>query len=432
MGQKFGNITLGNGSGKTRVAMALTPRSIEAMRPEREAYRVPDLRCPGLAVRVAPSGTKTWDALFRIKGTATVKRKALGSFPAVTLAEARERMTALARAAQAGRDLLAEETTAKVETSKRITVEQLIEDYTKRGIAKLRTRHVVEVRLRRALRPLLAMAADDVSKRDIRDLLDAVSDRGCNAEADSQKQVIFAFFRYGVRRDHLQSNPAAGLDKYHTLVPRERVLAAGEIHLFWNWLGDGAELHPDYSDVLRLELCTGARVGEISGMTVDEIDASRWIWTLPAARSKNKKPRMTPLVGIARDIIEKRLTSTQTGTVFTNTIGDPLSSVNIATTLISRRRSAPIKHFTTHDLRRTVATELVDLGISLDLVAAILGHEGGDKTTKILTRHYVRTDMTERKRVALAAWDARLKTFLEGRVTPANVVHLAEVMREAN
>jgi integrase len=358
-----------------------------------------------------------------------MRRKSLGSWPSVSLADARERMGALMRAAQAGRDLIAEEATAKAETTSRITVEQLIDDYVKRGMAKLRSRHAVEVRLRRALRPLLAEAAADVKKRDIRDLLDAVSDRGRNAEADSQKQVIFALFRFGVRRDHIQVNPATGLDKYHRLTPRDRVLAPDEVEVFWEWLADGAELQPDYADVLRLQLCIGARVGEVSGITVEEIDTARWIWTLPPPRSKNKKPRMTPLVGIAREIIENHLACTPTGRLFTNSNGDPLTSINIATTLISRRASTTLAHFTTHDLRRTVATELIEMGIPLDLVADILGHEGGTATTKILTKHYVRADMTERKRTALIAWDARLRECLEGQLTPANVVRFAEATR---
>ena len=99
--------------------------------------------------------------------------------------------------------MLSEEAHARAETSSRVTVEQLIDDYVKRGISKLRSRHVVEVRLRRALRTLLSRPAADVTKRDIRDLLDAVSDRGRNAEADSQRQAIGALFRFGVRGGQL-------------------------------------------------------------------------------------------------------------------------------------------------------------------------------------------------------------------------------------
>jgi integrase len=423
---------LGNGSGKTRPSEALTPRSIDAMKPENHPYRVPDLRCPGLAIRVAPSGIKTWDALFRIRGTAVVKRKALGAFPAVTLAQARDRMASLGRAAQAGRDLLLEEEDARAQTSSRITVERLIDDYVKRGLAKLRSSHVIEVRLRRALHTLRHRAAADITKRDIRNLLDAVSDRGRNAEADSQRQVIGALFSFGVRRDHIQTNPTTGLDKYHTLVPRDRVLPPEEVKLFWEWLANGAELQPDYAEVLRLQLCIGARVGEICGLMVEEIDSDQWIWTLPASRSKNKKPRVTPIIGIARNIIEDRLAHTESGRLFCNSKGDALTSVNIATTLISRRKSAPIAPFTSHDLRRTVATELIGMGIGLDLVADVLGHEGGTATTKILTKHYARADMTERKRAALIAWNTKLTGILKGQVRPANLVQFADVMRGAN
>jgi integrase len=420
---------LKNSSGATRAPLKLTARTVETLKPEATAYRVPDIQTPGLALRIAPNGGRTWDAAFRIRGTGTMRRKSLGAWPSVSLADARERMAALMRAAQAGRDLIAEEAGASAETLSRITVGQLIDDYVKRGIAKLRSRHAVEVRLRRALGSLLTKAAADVKKRDIRDLLDAVSDRGRNAEADSQRQAIGALFRFGVRRDHIQTNPAAGLDKYHTMTPRDRVFAPDEIKPFWEWLADGAELQPDYANVLRLQLCIGARVGEVSGIEVEEIDAARWIWTLPSARSKNKKTRMTPIVGIAREIIEERLACTESGRLFSNSNGDPLTSVNLATTLISRRKSAPIAPFTSHDLRRTVATELIDMGIGLDLVADILGHEGGTPTTKILTKHYVRADTTERKRAALAAWDTMLCGYLKGQITPTNVVNFADAAR---
>jgi hypothetical protein len=51
---------MANGAGLTRDAVALTQRAIDALRPAISAYRVPDKRCVGLAVRVAPSGVKIW------------------------------------------------------------------------------------------------------------------------------------------------------------------------------------------------------------------------------------------------------------------------------------------------------------------------------------------------------------------------------------
>jgi hypothetical protein len=83
-----------------------------------------------------------------------------------------------------------------------------------------------------------------------------------------------------------------------------------------------------------------------------------------------------------------------------------------------------------HDLRRTVATQLVELGISLDLVSAIIGHQNGDASTRILARHYIRTDLVDQKRVALEAWDQLLSQIVTRQTTSTNIVRLSDVMRK--
>src|SRR5262249_48206396 len=65
------------GSGLTRGTVSLTHRSIEALRPGETPYRVPDQRCIGLAVRVAPSGVKTWGLAYRIRGSGEMGRGSL-------------------------------------------------------------------------------------------------------------------------------------------------------------------------------------------------------------------------------------------------------------------------------------------------------------------------------------------------------------------
>jgi hypothetical protein len=58
---------------------------------------------------------------------------------------------------------------------------------------------------------------------------------------------------------------------------------------------------------------------------------------------------------------------------------------------------------------------LAEMGITLDLVAAVVGHEAGGKETRTLVRHYVRTDLIERKVRVLRAWDERLQGIVAGR-----------------
>ena len=57
---------------------------------------------------------------------------------------------------------------------------------------------------------------------------------------------------------------------------------------------------------------------------------------------------------------------------------------------------------------------LAEMGVALDLVAAIVGHESGVKDTRTLVRHYVRSDLLDHKAQALRAWDERLRTIITG------------------
>jgi len=151
---------MGSGSGSTREAIALTQRSIDALRPAEAAYRVPDQRCTGLAVRVAPSGIKTWDLAYRIRNSGKTRRLSLGRVADVALEKARERANALTSAARTGRDLITEEE-RRAAAAARVTIEQLIELYVRRRVAgRLRTAKEIESRLKRALSSIMQRHAE--------------------------------------------------------------------------------------------------------------------------------------------------------------------------------------------------------------------------------------------------------------------------------
>jgi integrase len=220
-------------------------------------------------------------------------------------------------------------------------------------------------------------------------------------------------FRWSLSQDIVEVDPTAGLTAYDAGTPKDRVLSDTEIPVLWRWMVSD-EVSAEASSILRLQLLTGARCGEISGMTVEELDCENWLWTLPAARSKNKRARVTPIVGMAREILRARMADIDSGALFRTERGTTLRSVNIAQCLWTRRRRLPIAKFTTHDLRRTVATALVEMGVSLETVAAVIGHDAGGKDTRTLVRHYVRTEQIQRKAHVLAAWDAKVVDLVFG------------------
>ncbi|MGM4991278.1 tyrosine-type recombinase/integrase [Tardiphaga sp. 841_E9_N1_2] len=419
---------IGSDGGPRR--FVLTHRAVEAMKPGSEAYRVSDIRCPGLGIRVAVSGGKSWEAVYRIRGTSTVKRKALGSFPSVTLDDARARAAALTSAAQMGKDLLEQEAQARAELACRTTVGNLIDEYVRRACGKLRTQHEISLRLKRALSSLTELPAEEIKRRDLRRLLDAVSDRGAPREAEKQRQSIGAMFNWATSQDIVSSSPIRGLKAYSSGEARDRILSPEEIRDFWKWL-DSSDLTDDMADALRLQLCLGARIGETAGMRAEELNQMSWQWTLPAARSKNKKPRVTPIVGIARKILSERLRIVNAGPLFINETGAALRSNDVGSAIVTRRKRIPLDHFVSHDMRRTVATQLIEIGINYDIVAAVLGHEPGERNTRTLVKHYVRSDLIPQKIVALEAWDDRLAGIIDNRYRQNNVFTLAQILRVA-
>lgn len=403
---------MANASGLTRGPVFLTHRAIENMRPSQQPYRVTDQRCAGLAVRVAPSGLKTWDLAYRIRGSDKTKRLSLGRTADVSLDAARGRANALTTAARAGQDLLAAEEQSRIAAAARITVAQLIDLYIRRRVAgRLRTAKEIESRLKRALSSVDTRASMDLRRSDMRELFDKCADSGLEREAEKRRQIVGAMFKWALAQDIVQINPVAGLSAYNSGTPRDRVLNWPELATLWRWLSSGA-MPPSPSEILKLQLLTGARCGEVGGMSVEEIDQETWTWVLPADRSKNKRARVTPLVGLAREIVGGRLACVVSGPLFKSETGTKLTAAHVGHYLLARRRKLPVDPFTTHDLRRTVATMLVETGVSLEWVSAVIGHDGGGKEARTLLRHYVRTNQLAMKQNVLSRWDERLRVIL--------------------
>jgi integrase len=332
----------------------------------------------------------------------------------------------LTSAARQGRDLIADEADEAEAKARRMDVGKLVELYlARRVIGRLRSADDVTSVLRRVLEPLGSLPAADVRRRELAPLLEKIAAVGHLRAAGYARQLLRAMFRWAKAQDIVGVDPTEGLPVYDLGTPRDRVLDedAEEVWLLWPWL---ETLRPAVACALRVQLLTGARIGEISGMVLGEIDCDKWLWTLPAARSKNKKPRVTPLIGLARTIIEERIEAADDGVLFPSETGKPLTSSGVGSALYFRRDRLPIELFRSHDLRRTVASGMYALGIAKDVIGAVVGHDSddGDRGARTLIKHYLKSDLIERKRRALEVWDTHLQSIISGQVPVDNVVQM--------
>ena len=173
--------------------------------------------------------------------------------------------------------------------------------------------------------------------------------------------------------------------------------------------------------VLKLQLATAQRKGEIVGAALDEFDFDENVWTIPAERSKNGQAHRVPLSPLALELIHQARSLFPSLWLFPSpTVDGPVGPLSINHALHKSLPGMGLENITPHDLRRTAATNITKMGVNRLTVSKILNHvETG--VTAIYDRHGYDAE----KRQALDAWAAHLEGIVSGKSAASNVVPLA-------
>lgn len=346
---------------------------------------------------------------------------------------------------------------ADLERQRRLTVRQLFERWEKVELAphtradgkrsgrKDGGRYTREQFERRIFPVLGAAAAAEVRKSDVLAILDAVKADGklrtCNVLLADLKQML----RFAVAREIIPFNPletvtkrdAGGAD-----VERERVLATSEIKALGAQIPN-ANLAPRSVHALWLILSTGCRVGELMAARWDHIDTLAQRWHLP--QTKNERPHTVHLSAFALQHLDAQAGLRERGAdgqlspwVFPNAKGKgPVCVKSFGKQLADRQRTPETRmknrakntdslcltggRWTAHDLRRTAATLMAQLGISTDVIDECLNHLLQSRVSRV----YIRDRREPEQARAFDALGAKLQAILAGDLT-SNVVQLRD------
>jgi integrase len=196
-------------------------------------------------------------------------------------------------------------------------------------------------------------------------------------------------------------NPCKGIVKYK-LRSRERFLQDDEMKRFYEAVAK--EPNESIRDYIFMSLATGARKANVLAMRWDEVNLSSGVWTIPEVKTKNGDPTKVQLTELAKEILERRIRTKTTDFVFSGEgITGHLTSPKRAWARILER--AELKDLTLHDLRRTIASWLINSGASLQVVGAVLGHKDA-KSTEVYARlkdAVIRADMERAQKAMLVA-----------------------------
>jgi site-specific recombinase XerD len=239
-----------------------------------------------------------------------------------------------------------------------------------------------ELTLSRLAARLAGFQIHDITGSDLRTYL-AERGQACNpqkgtpikmATLNREIAVLKSFFGYCLREQHCNENPAADLKQKaeHNL---RTSWAATETELV-RWR---EQLTGTPRDIFETLVGTSMRANEVLNLKPCDYDAVHH--TLLIANPKEQRPAEVPVNSHVQGIIEARLNGEW---VFASELGKPYTVDGIRSIFYRARDRARLRKFTLHDLRRSSATAMLNAGVDIRRIQAVLRHRSLDTTMRYL------------------------------------------------
>jgi integrase len=397
----------------------LTDRKLRSLKAS-DAGVIYDGSLPGFGVRISDKALLTFILVARYPGSSFPARRRLGRYPMLSLADARKKAGTWLELIQRGTDPEDEARSRQVEMEKAKKAEQLRQanSVPARIDEFLRQPHVRDQRqiaeTTRILRKELAAPwgdklLHDITRRDVKNRVSEIADRGSPAMARNVLTAAKVFFEWAVDEEYLDASPAAGISPKKVIgerAIRDRVLQDDELVAFWR--ATEAMAYP-FGPLYRLLLLTGARLNEIGGARWGEIDFETKVLTVPPERFKSRVAHIIPLSGPALATLSSLPRLGGGDYLFSFKSGkSPIHSFSVGKErldkLMAKELGSSPPPFVIHDLRRTVRTRLSSLKVGHQVAELVIGHG-----KRGLDRVYDQHSFLEEMRDALELWAGRLQ-----------------------
>jgi len=367
----------------------------------------------GLYFVVPKSGAPYW--MLRYTYNKKRKEMTLGKLNDLSLQDARYEASAKMKLARDGKDPLLEK--KRVEQDSIVTVNDLFEDWFATVTQRIKNSHIPKRVYTKDIAPVIGdIKVEQVSARDIRNLLDEISKSGRATIANDALGYCKQLFNHAVKLDLVQYNPALAFsykDAGGTEKARSRALTEAELEQFLTT----AKQHitqfgqDNYLAVLLL-VCLGVRKSELCEAKWEEFDLDTAVWKLPAARSKTSVGIDIPLApqviewlnelkvrACGSEYVFPSRRSSKSPHMGSDTLNRAISKMfgrEMRQSKHSKNLMGDMEYFTVHDLRRTCRTLLAKLGTSSHVAERCLNHK-----LKGVEAIYNQHDYFEERREAL-------------------------------
>jgi integrase len=179
---------------------------------------------------------------------------------------------------------------------------------------------------------------------------------------------------------------------------RDRVLTDAGVVAFWRATD---EMNPPFGAMLKLLLFTGCRLNEVARMERSELREDLSSWTIPGKRTKNGRDHTVPLAPPARSLLSELDGLPECKFVFSTNGRTPVSGFSKLKRRMDMRMEG-VAPWRFHDLRRSCATGMAEIGIAPHIVEAVLNRISGAKAS--VAGIYNRAQYATEKKAALERW----------------------------
>jgi integrase len=358
--------------------MKLGKRVIEGLPLPTEGRRyIHDTEISSLALCITPSGRRSFYVIRRTTGTGT--RFRIGGYPELSVEQARKRAVEMSLRIVDGLDPQEE----KRRRREIPTLQDLVDLWLQHAQGRKRTWQQDQYQYQRFLAGWSSRKLNTLRRAEIADLIAGIGKAHGIYTANRLLALLRAVLNHGIRLLELdQTNPAAAVTAFKEQ-SRNRRLQPAEVPALFTAVDQ--EPNPDIRDYVLLSLLTGARKSNVLAMRWDEVELDQRLWVVPAAKSKNGQALYQPLSEEAMLILRRRRDHIGSeGFVFpgpgvTGHLQDPKAGWK----RICQR--AGLVDLRLHDLRRSLASFMIDQGSSLEIVGKTLGHQSAE-TTRVYAR----------------------------------------------
>lgn len=374
------------------MAKNFSDKYLAGLKPKAAPYTVREQK--GFTLKVFPGGSKTFLFIYEVEG----KRKQLnlGTYPYVSLADAREKYHDAVKAVAIGEPAV-EQTVAEAPEAV-LTFSELATKYISSCSHNTKKwRGEKESVLIKKFSEWKDKPITEITRREAYDIIDRELVNGKGA-ADHMLRTVRAMFEYAVERGYVVGSPFSRLKKGIPALKtkaRTRFLTEREIPIVWKGIKD-SRIGFITKKLLLTILITAQRPGEVAGLHRKEIEGD-W-WTIPAERAlKGGRDHRVFLTETAKSMI-----GNTEEFIFPARNMNPIIEGSLSR-VIKRCNYWGLEHFTPHDLRRTVRTNMSRLRIPREHSEAVLNHakEG-------MVKIYDQYEYDDEKKEALQAWETEL------------------------